>query len=59
MAYRSRQQGSFRRTVNVAASGLLTTSWFLLQSLVALPPALAQTEDENQLSYGEFLEKVD
>jgi cell division protease FtsH len=54
-----RQQFSVRRTAQVAASGLLTTSWFLLQSLAALPPALAQTEEENQLSYGEFLEKVE
>ena len=59
MAYRLRQQGSLRRTAQMAASGLLTTSWFLIQSLVALPPVLAQTEDEGRLSYGEFLEKVD
>jgi cell division protease FtsH len=54
-----RQPFSTRRTAQVAASGLLTTSWFLLQSLVALPPALAQAEEDNQLSYGEFLEKVE
>ncbi|MEM6521904.1 MAG: ATP-dependent zinc metalloprotease FtsH [Cyanobacteria bacterium P01_D01_bin.71] len=44
----------------MATSGLLTTAWFLMQSLVALPPALAQSEeDDDQLSYGEFLELVD
>ncbi|MBE7382199.1 MAG: ATP-dependent zinc metalloprotease FtsH [Leptolyngbya sp. SIO1E4] len=59
MTHRLRQQGSLRKTAQVAASGLLTTSWFLLQSLVAPPPLLAQAEDENQLTYGEFLEQVD
>ncbi|MEO1295804.1 MAG: ATP-dependent zinc metalloprotease FtsH [Cyanobacteria bacterium J06636_16] len=43
----------------MTASGLLTTSWFLIQSVAALPPALAQTEDEGKLSYGEFLNKVE
>lgn len=60
MANRSRQQSSFRRTTQLAASGLLTTTWFLMQSLLAAPAVMAQTEeDENQLSYGEFLELVD
>ncbi|MEM6434102.1 MAG: ATP-dependent zinc metalloprotease FtsH [Cyanobacteria bacterium P01_D01_bin.115] len=60
MANRLRQQSSLRRTAQIAASGLLTTTWFLMQSLTALPPALAQTEEEDdQLSYGEFLELVD
>ena len=60
MANRLRQQSSLRRTAQMAASGLLTTTWFLMQSLIALPPALAQTEEEDdQLSYGEFLELVD
>ena len=60
MTIRSRQPFPFRRTAQVATSGLLTTAWFLMQSLVALPPALAQSEEEDdQLSYGEFLELVD
>lgn len=60
MAIRSRQPSSFRRSAQLAASGLLTTTWFLMQSLAAMPPAIAQTEeDDNQLSYGEFLELVD
>ena len=59
MTHRSRQPGSLRRTAQMAASGLLTTGWFLIQSLGVLPPVLAQAEDESQLSYGEFLEKVD
>ncbi len=59
MAYVSRQPRSFRRSAKVAASGVLTTSWFLLQSLLGVSPAIAQAEKENQLSYGEFLEKVE
>jgi len=60
MANRLRQPAPLRRTAQVAASGLLTTTWFLMQSLVALPPALAQAEEEDdQLTYGEFLELVD
>ncbi|MGF1458859.1 MAG: ATP-dependent zinc metalloprotease FtsH [Leptolyngbyaceae cyanobacterium] len=59
MANRSRQSSSLRRTAQVAASGLLTTTWFLMQSLVALPPVLAQAEEDEQISYGEFLELVD
>jgi cell division protease FtsH len=59
MANRLRQPSFFRRTAQVTASGLLTTTWFLMQSLAALPPVLAQTEEEDQLTYGEFLELVD
>ncbi|MBF2035632.1 MAG: ATP-dependent zinc metalloprotease FtsH [Leptolyngbyaceae cyanobacterium T60_A2020_046] len=60
MTHRLHRQTSLRRTTQVAASGLLTASWFMLQSLVALPPAIAQAErDEQQLSYGEFLQRVD
>jgi cell division protease FtsH len=60
MAIHSRQPSTFRRSAQLTASGLLTTAWFLMQSLAAMPPAIAQTEeDDNQLSYGEFLELVD
>lgn len=69
MAYPSRQQRPLKQAAHLAASGLLTASWFLLQSLAALPPALAQTEEDpseaqtreepGELSYGEFLTKVD
>lgn len=59
MKPRLRQQSSVRRTAQVAASGLLTTTWFLIQGLVGFPPAIAQTEEDEQLSYGEFLELVD
>lgn len=59
MANRLRQPSFFRRTAQVTASGLLTTTWFLLQSWAALPPVLAQTEEDDQLTYGEFLELVD
>lgn len=69
MTYPSRQQRPFKQAARLAASGLLTASWFLLQGLAALPPVLAQTEEdpsqsqareeERDLSYGEFLTKVD
>lgn len=60
MTHRLHRQASLRRTTQVAASGLLTAGWFMLQSLVALPPAIAQAErNEQQLSYGEFLQRVD
>ncbi|MEM9003874.1 MAG: ATP-dependent zinc metalloprotease FtsH [Cyanobacteria bacterium P01_F01_bin.86] len=59
MMYRLRQQGFLHQTVRIAASGLLATSCFFIQGLVALPPAMAQAEDESKLSYGEFLEKVE
>jgi len=59
MANRLRQPSFFRRTAQVTASGLLTTTWFLMQSLAALPPVLAQTEEDDQLTYGDFLELVD
>lgn len=59
MANRLRQQSSIRQTAQVAASGLLTTTWFLMQNLASLPPVMAQTEEEDQLTYGELLELVD
>ena len=59
MAHHLRQRSSLSRAVRMTASGLLTTSWFLMQSLMALPPALAQAEDEGKLSYGEFLKRID
>jgi len=47
------------RSFRATATGALTLSWFMLQTLMPLPPALAQTEPEEGLSYGQFLEKVD
>ena len=41
------------------ATGLLTIGWFLLQSLVPVAPALADAVKEDELTYGEFLEKID
>lgn len=58
MTHRLRQHSSYNRTAQVAASGLLTMSWFLLQSLIAAP-VLAQTQEEEEFTYGEFLEQVD
>lgn len=41
------------------ATGMLTVGWFLLQSLLPLAPVLAQTKSGENLSYGQFLEKID
>ncbi len=41
------------------ATGLLTIGWFLLQNLVPVAPALADSVTEEDLTYGEFLEKID
>ncbi|MGG6239474.1 ATP-dependent zinc metalloprotease FtsH [Nodosilinea sp. AN01ver1] len=54
----SGQQKSPR--AGAAATGLVTIGWVLLQSLMPLPPALAQTQPESEgLSYGQFLEKIE
>ncbi|PSN15197.1 cell division protein FtsH [filamentous cyanobacterium CCT1] len=43
-----------------AATGLVTVGWVLLQSLMPLPPALAQAGTEAEgLTYGQFLEKIE
>ncbi|ASC73615.1 ATP-dependent metalloprotease [Halomicronema hongdechloris C2206] len=47
-----------RLSPGAMATGALTVAWCLLQSLTPLPPALAQAESE-ELTYGEFLEKID
>ncbi|MBE9156094.1 ATP-dependent zinc metalloprotease FtsH [Nodosilinea sp. LEGE 06152] len=54
----SGQQKSLRPRAGAAATGLVTVGWVLLQSLMPLPPALAQAESEG-LSYGQFLEKIE
>ncbi|MFE4107143.1 ATP-dependent zinc metalloprotease FtsH [Almyronema epifaneia] len=43
------------------ATGLMTASWLLLQSLGGLPPALAQEADPqaDELTYSGLLEKID
>jgi cell division protease FtsH len=48
--------GNLRRSST--ATGLLTVSWVLLQTLMPLPAALADTDPE-ELTYGQFLEKID
>ncbi|WP_008311260.1 ATP-dependent zinc metalloprotease FtsH [Leptolyngbya sp. PCC 6406] len=60
MASRLPQHSTLRRTLPVTASGFIAVGWLLLQALVALPPALAQTQStEDEFTYGDFLEKVD
>ncbi|MGB3202543.1 MAG: ATP-dependent zinc metalloprotease FtsH [Nodosilinea sp.] len=54
----SGQQKSVRPSAGAAATGFVTIGWVLLQSLMPLPPALAQAEAEG-LSYGQFLEKIE
>ncbi|NJL45391.1 MAG: ATP-dependent zinc metalloprotease FtsH [Leptolyngbyaceae cyanobacterium SM2_3_12] len=46
------------RPTRASATGFLTISWFLLQSVIPLAPVLADSEPEG-LSYGQFLEKID
>ena len=55
------KQSAVRRPKRAAATatGLLTIGWFLLQSLVPVTPALADSVEEEELTYGEFLEKID
>ncbi|HEY9735890.1 MAG TPA: ATP-dependent metallopeptidase FtsH/Yme1/Tma family protein, partial [Trichocoleus sp.] len=49
-----------QRTVKGAtATGLLTVGWFLLQSLLPLSPAIAQERRQEELTYGQFLEKIE
>jgi cell division protease FtsH len=58
----SGQQGSVRRphSAKTKAAGLLTLGWLLLQSLMPITPALADSAtEEEELTYGEFLEKID
>lgn len=43
----------------IKTTGLLTVGWLLLQSLLPLAPVLAQAKPGENLSYGQFLEKVD
>jgi cell division protease FtsH len=58
----SGKQGFIRRPhgAKTTATGLLTIGWFLLQSLAPVAPALADSApEEDDLTYGEFLEKID
>ena len=48
--------GKLRRSST--ATGLVTIGWVLLQTLMPLPPALADADPE-ELTYGQFLEKID
>jgi cell division protease FtsH len=58
-----RSFNSFRHTPGkrhpkTTATGLLTIAWFLLQSAMPMAAVLADAEPE-EMTYGEFLEKVD
>ncbi|MGB3136928.1 MAG: ATP-dependent metallopeptidase FtsH/Yme1/Tma family protein, partial [Nodosilinea sp.] len=52
------KQASVGSRSRATATGLATISWFLLQSLMPLPPVLAQAESEG-LTYGQFLEEIE
>lgn len=41
------------------APGFITVSWFLLQSVLPLSPALAQESKTEELTYGQLLEKIE
>ncbi len=54
------QHSRWRRTAQTTVSGVVTASWLMLQLLTAVPPAIAQSEAEDEIfSYGEFLKSVD
>ncbi|HZG39301.1 MAG TPA: ATP-dependent zinc metalloprotease FtsH [Nodosilinea sp.] len=54
------KQASLRPRTGATTTGLITIGWVLLQSLMPLPPALAQAQNESEgLSYGQFLEKIE
>jgi cell division protease FtsH len=52
------KQVARRPHAGVTATGLMTMGWFLLQSLMPLSAALADTKPE-ELTYGQFLQKID
>ena len=52
------QRSPWRRTIQTTVSGVVTASWLMLQMLTAVP-AIAQTEPEDEFSYGDFLESVE
>lgn len=52
------QRSRWRRTAQATVSGVVTASWLMLQMLTAAP-AIAQTESDEELSYGQFLKSVD
>ncbi|MGF1515887.1 MAG: ATP-dependent zinc metalloprotease FtsH [Elainellaceae cyanobacterium] len=53
----SRKSPRFQPRRASIAAGLITFTWMLLQSLSV--PALAQSVEEDELSYSELLEKID
>ncbi|MBW4460713.1 MAG: ATP-dependent zinc metalloprotease FtsH [Nodosilinea sp. WJT8-NPBG4] len=54
------KQAALRPRTGATATGVMTIGWFLLQTLMPLPPALAQAEGEPEgLTYGQFLEKIE
>lgn len=52
------KQVARRPHAGVTATGLMTMGWFLLQSLMPLSAALADTKSDG-LTYGQFLQKID
>lgn len=61
MTQTARQQIQPRkRNFKALSTGVMTASWFLLQSLLPVSVAFAQqSADKNELTYGDFLSKVD
>ncbi|TVQ09554.1 MAG: ATP-dependent zinc metalloprotease FtsH [Leptolyngbya sp. DLM2.Bin27] len=52
------KQASVGSRTGITATGLMTVGWVLLQTLMPLPPALAQAETE-ELTYGQFLQRIE
>jgi cell division protease FtsH len=54
-----RRKSSQRRRKSGIATGVLTISWFLLQSLLPVAVTLADANNPDEMSYGELLQKID
>jgi cell division protease FtsH len=48
-----------RTAKGATATGMLTVGWFLLQSLLPVPAAIAQERNSEELTYGQFLELIE
>ncbi|HEY9880443.1 MAG TPA: ATP-dependent zinc metalloprotease FtsH [Leptolyngbyaceae cyanobacterium] len=50
---------SSHRSVKGTTTGFLTVGWFLLQSLLPISSVLAQEKKTDDLTYGDFLKKIE
>lgn len=54
-----RRKSSQRRRKSGVATGVLTISWLLLQSLLPVAVTLADANNPDEMSYGDLLQKID